>query len=133
TFERLRDAGLARSIGVSNFKPAHLERLARETETVPAANQVQLNPYVTREDHRRYDEEHGIVTVSYSPLGKGGELLTEPVIRRVAAVHGRTPAQVVLRWHLQLGLVPIPKSSHEARLRENLDVFSFELTPQEME
>jgi len=132
TFERLRDAGLARSIGVSNFKPAHLERLARETETVPAVNQVQLNPYVTREDHRRYHDEHGIVTVSYSPVGKGGALLSDPVIVQVAQAHGRTPAQVVLRWHLQLGLVPIPKSSNERRLRENLDVYSFELTPAEM-
>jgi len=132
TFERLRDAGLARSIGVSNFKPAHLERLARETETVPAVNQVQLNPYVTREDHRRYHDEHGIVTVSYRPVGKGGALLSDPVIVQVAQAHGRTPAQVVLRWHLQLGLVPIPKSSNERRLRENLDVYSFELTPAEM-
>jgi len=132
TFERLRDEGLTRSIGVSNFKPAHLDRLARETATVPAVNQVQLNPYVTREDHRRYHEAHGIVTVSYSPLGKGGELLRDPVVARVAAAHGRTPAQVVLRWHLQLGLVAIPKSSREERLRENLDVDSFELTAEEM-
>ncbi len=132
TFERLRDAGLARSIGVSNFKPSHLQRLARETATVPAVNQVQLNPYVTREDHRRYHDEHGIATVSYSPLGKGRELLSDPVLQRVAAAHGRTTAQVVLRWHLQLGLVPIPKSSREDRLRENLDVYSFDLTPEEM-
>lgn len=132
TFERLQAAGLARSIGVSNFKPAHLERLARETGTMPAVNQVQLNPYVTREDHRLYHQEHGIVTVSYSPLGKGGELLEDPAVTRVAEAHGRTPAQVVLRWHLQLGLVPIPKSSSEQRLRENLDVYSFELTPDEV-
>gem|GEM_PF-1593887 len=78
TFERLRDAGLARSIGVSNFKPAHLERLARETETLPAVNQVQLNPYVTREDHRRYHDEHGIVTVSYSPSARAGRCSRTP-------------------------------------------------------
>ena len=132
TFERLRDEGLTRSIGVSNFKPAHLRRLAQETATVPAVNQVQLNPYVTREDHRRYHEEHGIVTVSYSPLGKGGDLLRDPVVTGIARAHGRTPAQVVLRWHLQLGLVPIPKSAHEGRLRENLDVYSFVLAPDEV-
>ncbi len=132
TFERLQEQGLARSIGVSNFKPAHLERLARETTVVPAVNQIQLHPYVPREDHRRYHDEHGIVTVSYSPLGKGGDLLADPTVMDVAAAHGRTPGQVVLRWHLQLGLVPIPKSSNESRLRENLDVYSFELTPEDV-
>ncbi len=132
TFERLQEMGLARSIGVSNFKPAHLERLARETSVVPAVNQVQVNPYVTRADHRAYHDEHGIVTSSYSPIGKGGELLEDPVITEVAAAHERTPAQVILRWHVQLGLVPVPKSSNEQRMRENLDVFSFELSPDEM-
>ncbi len=132
TFERAQEMGLARSIGVSNFKPAHLERLARETSVVPAVNQIQLNPYVTRQEHRAYHDEHGIVTSSYSPLGKGGDLLRDPVIGEVAKAHSRTPAQVILRWHLQLGLVPVPKSSREDRMRENLDVFSFELTPDDM-
>ena len=132
TFERLQEMGLSRSIGVSNFKPKHLERLARETDVVPAVNQIQLNPYVTRKDHRAYHDEHGIVTSSYSPIGKGGELLEDRAIAEVAEAHSRTPAQVILRWHLQLGLVPIPKSSNPTRLRENLDVFSFELTPDEM-
>lgn len=133
TFERLQEEGKARSIGVSNFKPAHLRRLAAETSVVPAVNQIQLNPYVTREDHVEYHQEHGIATVSYSPIGKGGELLEDPVIVEVARAHGKSPAQAILRWHLQLGLVPIPKSANEERLRQNLDLFDFELSPEQMQ
>lgn len=133
TFERLHADGKARSIGVSNFKPAHLRRLAAETSVVPAVNQIQLNPYVTREDHVEYHQEHGIATVSYSPIGKGGELLEDPVIVEVARVHGKSPAQAILRWHLQLGHVPIPKSANEERLRQNLDLFDFELSPEQMQ
>jgi len=132
TFERLQEAGKALSIGVSNFKPAHLQRLAAETSVVPAVNQVQLNPYVTREDHTAYHRENGVVTVAYSPIGKGGAMLEDPVIMQIAEAHGRTPAQVVLRWHLQLGHVVIPKSSNPLRLRENLDVFGFELDQQQL-
>ncbi|MBX3143120.1 MAG: aldo/keto reductase [Trueperaceae bacterium] len=132
TFERLQGLGLARSIGVSNFKPAHLERLAVETSVIPAVNQVQLNPRVARLDHRDYHERHGIVTVSYTPLGRGPELLAEGAIQTVAARHGKSPAQVVLRWHLQHGLVPIPKSADPGRLRENLAVFDFQLDAAEM-
>lgn len=133
TFERLQAEGKARSIGVSNFKPAHLQRLAEETGVVPAVNQIQLNPYVTREDHVAYHREHGIATVSYSPIGKGGELLEDPVIAEVARAHGKSPAQAILRWHLQLGHVPIPKSANEERLRENLELFDFELSPEQMQ
>lgn len=133
TFERLQGEGKARSIGVSNFKPAHLRRLAAETSVVPAVNQIQLNPYVTREDHVEYHQEHGIATVSYSPIGKGGELLEDPVIVEVARAHGKSPAQAILRWHLQLGHVPIPKSANEERLRQNLDLFDFELSPEQMQ
>lgn len=133
TFERLQEEGKARSIGVSNFKPAHLRRLAAETSVVPAVNQIQLNPYVTREDHVEYHQEHGIATVSYSPIGKGGELLEDPVIVEVARAHGKSPAQAILRWHLQLGHVPIPKSANEERLRQNLDLFDFELSPEQMQ
>ena len=132
TFERLREEGKALSIGVSNFKPSHLRRLAEETSVVPAVNQVQLNPHVTRDDHVAYHREHGIVTVSYSPLGKGGELLEEPTITEIAEEHSRTPAQVILRWHLQTGLVPIPKSADPQRLRDNFAVFDFELSRQQL-
>lgn len=132
TFERLQAAGKALSIGVSNFKPAHLQRLAAETSVVPAVNQVQLSPYVGRADHVAYHQAHGIVTVSYSPLGKGGALLEDPVVTRIAVALGKTPGQVVLRWHLQSGYVPIPKSSNPERLRQNLEVFDFELSAQQM-
>lgn len=131
TFERLQADGKALSIGVSNFKPAHLRRLAAETSVVPAVNQVQLNPHVTREDHVAYHREHGIATVAYSPLGKGGDLLDEPVINEIARSHGKSPAQVILRWHVQSGYVPIPKSSHVGRLEENFDVFTFELSAEQ--
>jgi len=132
TFERLQAAGKALSIGVSNFKPAHLDRLAAETSVVPAVNQIQLSPYLTRDDHVAYHREHGIVTVSYSPLGKGGELLAEPTILRIAEAHGRTPAQVILRWHLRSGFVAIPKSSNEQRLRENFELYDFDLSDEEL-
>lgn len=132
TFERLQAEGKALSIGVSNFKPAHLKRLAHEAGAVPAVNQIQLNPYVTRQDHVAYHQEHGIATVSYSPIGKGGALLEDPVIKEIALGHGKTPAQAILRWHLQLGYAPIPKSASLERLSQNLDVLDFELTPEEM-
>lgn len=132
TFERLQDAGKARSIGVSNFKPAHLERLASETGVVPAVNQVQINPLITRQDHVDYHLDHGIVTVSYTPLGRDRAPLREPIVVDIASRLGKTPAQVVLRWHVQSGFVPIPKSADEQRLRENLDVYGFELTRDDM-
>jgi 2,5-diketo-D-gluconate reductase A len=129
TFERLQAEGLARAIGVSNFTVPHLERLAAETGTVPAVNQIQLDPRITRTEQRAYHEAHGIVTESYSPLGGGGasSLLADPAIGGIAARIGRTPAQVVLRWHVQQGLVAIPRSRNRERLAQNADVFSFEL------
>lgn len=127
TYEKILASGRARAIGVSNFTPTHLERLAGETTTVPAVNQIQINPYIPRDDQRAYDAEHGIVTTSWSPLGQGNELLSEQIITRLAAKHGKTPGQVVLRWHLDLGLVAIPKSGSRARLAENLDVLDFTL------
>lgn len=134
TFEKLRADGLARSIGVSNFKVAHLERLAAETDTVPVVNQIQLDPRITRQQQRAYDSAHGIVTESWSPLGgEGGSLLDEPVIAGIAARHGRTPGQVVLRWHVQNGLVVIPKSANPARLAENTEIFDFELDAGDLE
>ena len=127
TFEKLLAAGTARSIGVSNFKPAHLERLRAETDIVPAVNQIQISPYIPRAEQRAYDARHGIVTTSWSPLGQGNTLLAEPLILRLAEKYAKTPGQIVLRWHLDLGLVAIPKSQSPARLRENLDVFDFTL------
>lgn len=124
TFEVLKEEGLTRSIGVSNFTPAHLDVLAAETETVPAVNQIQLSPAITRVDQRAYDTQHGIVTQSWSPI-KG--MLDEPALIQVADKHGRTAAQVALRWHVQHGLVVIPKSTDPTRLAQNLELFDFEL------
>lgn len=127
TFIRLREAGKARAIGVSNFKPAHIDRLITETGVAPAVNQIQLSPAIPRREQRDYDAEHGIVTESWSPIGAGSELLAQPAITRIADRLGRTPAQVVLRWHVQNGLVAIPKSRDPERMAQNLAVFDFEL------
>jgi diketogulonate reductase-like aldo/keto reductase len=123
------EAGLARSIGVSNFLPEHLERLG---PPVPAVNQIELHPYLPQVEAVEYHRERGIVTMAWSPLGHGNGLLAEPVLAEIAASVGRTPAQVVLRWHLQRGVVPIPKSADPARLAENLAVFDFELDEADM-
>jgi 2,5-diketo-D-gluconate reductase A len=132
TFEGLLAAGKTRAIGVSNFKPAHLERLRAEADVVPAVNQIQLNPRVPRTEYREYDAAHGIVTESWSPLGAGNDLLASPELVRIGAQYGKTPGQVVLRWHVELGLVAIPKSATPARLAENLDVFDFALSPDDV-
>jgi len=132
TFERLVDAGKARSIGVSNFKPAHLDRLLAEARIPPAANQIQLNPRITRPEHRDYDSAHGIVTVSWGPLGPGTDLLDDPTVQRLAAKYGKTPAQIVLRWHTALGLVAIPKSANPQRLAQNIDIFDFALADEDV-
>jgi 2,5-diketo-D-gluconate reductase A len=133
TFERLQAEGKARSIGVSNFKPAHLERLLAETDVVPAVNQIQLSPAVTRTADREFDSRHGIVTESYSPLGgSGASLLQAPILTQLGEKYGKTPAQVVLRWHIEQGLVVIPKSANSERMRQNLEVFDFALSPQDL-
>jgi 2,5-diketo-D-gluconate reductase A len=132
SFKKLQDAGKVRSIGVSNFKPGHLDTLINGTGLVPAVNQIQLDPTIPRLAQREYDEKHDIVTVSWSPLGAGGELLRHPTILSIAEQHGRTPGQVVLRWHVQQGLVAIPKSSNPGRLAENIAVFDFELTASDL-
>ncbi|MEE6296159.1 aldo/keto reductase [Georgenia wangjunii] len=129
---RLREEGAVRSIGVSNFTPEHLDRLERETGVVPALNQVELHPYFTQEVARATHAERGILTQSWSPLGRKSDVLAHPAVEGAAAAHGVTVAQVVLRWHVQLGAVPIPKSADPERQRTNLDVFSFELSPAEM-
>jgi diketogulonate reductase-like aldo/keto reductase len=126
--EKLTADGLVRAIGVSNFQPSHLDKLAETASIVPAVNQIELHPYLQQTEVRAYDEEHGIATEAWSPLAKGGSLLGEPVVQAIAEKLGRTAAQVVLRWHLQQGTIVIPKSVTPARIAENLDVFGFELT-----
>ena len=133
TFERLQAEGKVRSIGVSNFKPAHLERLLAETDVVPAVNQIQLSPAITRVAEREFNARHGIVTESYSPLGgSGASLLGAPLLTQLGEKYDKTPGQLVLRWHVQNGLVVIPKSGDPERMRENLDVFDFALDPQDL-
>jgi 2,5-diketo-D-gluconate reductase A len=132
TFEKLVEAGKVRSIGVSNFKPAHLDRLFAEATIRPVANQIQLNPRITRPDHVAYDSAHNIVTVAWSPLGQGSDLLNEQTLATIAATYGKTPAQVVLRWDIDLGVVAIPRSSNPERLAQNIDIFDFTLTADEI-
>ena len=132
TFETLVASGKVRSIGVSNFTPAHLDHLRAETTICPATNQIQLSPRITRPDQVAYGRAHGIVTVSWSPLGQGGDLLSDPTLQAIADAHGKTLGQIVLRWNIELGLVPIPRSSNPARLAQNLAVFDFSLTSAEI-
>ena len=133
TFERLQAEGKVRSIGVSNFKPAHLERLLAETDVVPAVNQIQLSPAITRAAEREFHARHGIVTESYSPLGgSGASLLKAPILVQLGEKYDKTPAQLVLRWHIEQGLVVIPKSGDPERMRENLDIFDFALDRQDL-
>jgi 2,5-diketo-D-gluconate reductase A len=131
-FIEARAEGLVRSIGVSNFNPAHLERIIRETGETPSINQVELHPYFQQRGLRREHEQLGILTEAWSPLAQG-KVLDDPAIVAIADAHGKTPGQVVIRWHLQLGNVVIPKSVTPARIEENLDVFDFELSAAEME
>jgi 2,5-diketo-D-gluconate reductase A len=132
TMIAMREEGLIRSIGVSNFRPVHLDRLERETGVVPAVNQIEMHLEWTQAEQRAYDSDHGIVTESWSPLRRGGEVLASPAVARIASKHEVTPGQVVLRWHVQSGVVPIPYSGNKDRIATNLDVFSFELSPDEM-
>ena len=132
TLEEFKADGRARSIGVSNFELDHLERLAAETDVVPAVNQIELHPYLLNEEVRSYGEEHGIATEAWSPL-KQGEVLRDPVIVEIAERAGRTPAQVVLRWHVQRGNIVFPKSTTPERIRENFELFDFELESGEIE
>jgi diketogulonate reductase-like aldo/keto reductase len=127
----LREEGAVRSIGVSNFQIEHLERIIHATGVVPAVNQIELHPRLQQAELRRFHSEHGILTEAWSPLGKG-ELLDDAVIEDIASAHDRTPAQVVLRWHIQLGNVVIPKSVTPSRIEENIRVFDFSLGVDEM-
>ncbi|WEH38664.1 aldo/keto reductase [Streptomyces sp. AM 2-1-1] len=126
-FEKIYAEGRAKAIGVSNFLPEHLERLIGETSVVPVINQIELHPQLQQAESRALHAQHGIATEAWSPLGSGRGLLEVPTVVAVAQKHGRTPAQVVLRWHLQLGNVVIPKSVTPSRIAENIDVFDFEL------
>ena len=128
TFSSLQRSGLTRSIGVSNFKPAHLERLRETGGVVPAVNQIQLNAGLHRRAARRYHEAHGIVTQAWSPLAPGTDLLRQPVVEALADKHSRTPAQVVLRWLLEVGSAMVVKSSDPLRLRQNLEIGDFALS-----
>jgi 2,5-diketo-D-gluconate reductase A len=128
---RLQRDGRIRSIGVSNFNRDHLERIVSETGVTPAVNQIELHPKFQREALRAFHDEIGVRTESWSPLGRGG-LLGDPALAGIAAKHKRTPAQVVIRWHLDSGLIVIPKSVHADRLKENIGVFDFSLDAEDM-
>jgi 2,5-diketo-D-gluconate reductase A len=129
--EEFNSDGRARSIGVSNFQIEHLERLAAETDTVPAVNQIEVHPYLTNEAVRFYDREHGIATEAWSPIAQG-RVLDDPTITQIAERVGRTPAQVVLRWHIQRGDIVFPKSVTPSRMKENFELFDFELGAEDM-
>lgn len=128
----LRKEGLVRSIGVSNFTGAHLRRIVDDTGVTPAVNQIELHPYFPQVEMRQANEELGIRTESWSPLGKRQAPFSEPPVAAAAEAHGVTPGQVILRWQVQLGSIPIPKSATPERQRQNLDVFGFELSDEEM-
>jgi len=130
-FERIYEEGRSRTIGVSNFRIEDLEMLEREADTLPTVNQIELHPHFPQAELRAWHLEHGIATEAWSPLAQG-DLVVNETIAAVAARHGRTPAQVILRWHLQLGNVVIPKSATPARIRENFAVFDFELDDEDM-
>ena len=128
-----RDRGLVGHIGVSNFLPEHVERLRRETGELPEVNQIEVHPYFPQDEALAYHRENGIITESWSPLGRGSDLLQNPIIAEVAAAHGVTPAQAILAWHVRRGAVPIPKSRDLERQRENLDVFELTLDEDDLE
>ncbi len=132
TLEEFYRDGRARSIGVSNFQPHHLRRLHEETEIRPAVNQIELHPFLTQEDVAGFCAEHQIAVESWSPIAQGG-VLDDPEIVSIASRAGKTPAQVVLRWHIERGFIVFPKSVTPARIRENIDIFDFELSGEDVE
>ncbi|MEV0931556.1 aldo/keto reductase [Streptomyces phaeochromogenes] len=131
-FEKLYADGRAKSIGVSNFLPEYLEKLIDATSVIPAVNQIELHPHLQQLASREYHAEQGIATEAWSPLGSGKGLLEVPAIVAIAQKHNRTPAQIVLRWHIQLGNVVIPKSVTPSRIKENIDVFDFSLDTEDI-
>lgn len=143
-FEKIYESGRARAIGVANNKPHHLDTLLERADVVPAVNQIELHPHLPQYLTRAFDDDHGMATESWSPLGgtdrsgwgrksQPNTLLNDPLLGRIARAHDRSVAQVIIRWHLQNGLVVIPKSVHENRIAENIDVFGFDLAGEEME
>lgn len=128
-----RKRGLLKAIGVCNFLPEHLQKLIDETGVTPVINQIELHPYFPQKAQRKWDKTHDIVTQSWSPLGRAGNVMNESAITTIAARTGKSVAQVILRWHYQLGAVSIPKSSSKARQVENLSIFDFELSNEEMD
>ncbi len=130
--QKLRDDGRIRAIGVCNFQVPHLQRLLDETGELPSINQIELHPHLVQQELRDFHAQHGIVTEDWSPLASGGDVLTDDTIAEIAEAHDVTPAQAILRWHLQLGSVVIPKSVTPSRIEENFDVFGFELTDDEV-
>ena len=128
----LRERGLIRSVGVSNFLPEHLHRVIDEVGVTPSVNQIQVLPTWPQEDMVALDRDLGIRTEAWSPIGRGGEVVGDPVVTRIAGEVGRTPVQVILRWHVQRGVVPLPKSANPGHQAQNLDVFDFELTDAQM-
>jgi len=133
TLEEFYRDGRARSIGVSNFQPHHLRRLHAECEITPAADQIEVHPYLTQQPVREFCAEHQIAIEAWSPLARGGDLLSDPVVVSIAEAAGKTPAQVVLRWHIERGDIVFPKSVTPARIKENIDIFDFELSGQDVE
>jgi 2,5-diketo-D-gluconate reductase A len=129
--EKMYESGRVKAIGVSNFQPHHLNRIAGETSVTPAVNQVEIHPYLGNEEVRAYDAEHGIATEAWSPIAQG-KVLDDPVLVRIAEAHGKTPAQVTLRWHVQRGDIVFPKSVTRSRVEENFDLFDFELSGEDM-
>jgi len=132
TLEEFYHDGRARSIGVSNFQPHHLRRLDAECEVPPAVNQIEVHPYLTQTEVRAYCAEHEIAVEAWSPLARGGELLSEPAIVSIAGRVGKSPAQVVLRWHIERGDIVFPKSVTPSRIKENIDIFDFELSAEDV-
>jgi 2,5-diketo-D-gluconate reductase A len=132
TLEEFKADGRARSIGVSNFQVAHLERLAAETDTVPAVNQIELHPYFQNRDVAAYGREHGIATEAWAPIAQG-KVLDDPTLLEIAGRYGKSVAQVVLRWHIQHGMIVFPKSVTPERIRENIAIFDFELESSDVE
>lgn len=125
-------AGLIRSIGVSNFLPEHIERLEKETGILPVINQIELHPYFNQKEQREYHQEKGIITQAWSPIGRGSAVLEEEIIIKIARKYNKSVSQIILRWEIQSGILPIPKSSHAIRQKENIDIFDFELMDEEM-
>ena len=132
TLEEFKTDGRARSIGVSNFAIHHLQELARETATVPSVNQIEVHPYFTNDGVRAYGVEHDIATEAWSPIARG-KVLGDPVVSRISRATGAHPAQVVLRWHIERGDIVFPKSVHPQRMRENFEIFDFEINDEEIE